>query len=72
MSNEKLPAKSNMAEWYQEVIARAKLAEHAPVKGCMVIRPYGFAIWELIKEDLDKRFKRRGVQNACFPYFSYI
>ena len=69
MSNEKLPAKSNMAEWYQEVIARAKLAEHAPVKGCMVIRPYGFAIWELIKEDLDKRFKRRGVQNACFPLF---
>ena len=58
---------TNMAAWYQEVIARAELAEQAPVKGCMVIRPYGYAIWELIQSLLDKRIKARGVQNAYFP-----
>lgn len=57
------------AEWYQEVIARAELAEHAPVKGCMVIRPYGFAIWELLRDELNGRIKERGVQNAYFPIF---
>jgi prolyl-tRNA synthetase len=57
----------NLTDWYQEVIVRAELAEQAQVKGCMVIRPYGYAIWELIQSLLDKRLKNRGVQNAYFP-----
>ncbi|MDP3725730.1 MAG: proline--tRNA ligase [bacterium] len=57
------------AEWYQEVVSRAGLADHSPVKGCMVIRPYGFAIWELLRDELDRRLKARGVQNAYFPIF---
>jgi prolyl-tRNA synthetase len=59
--------KDNFIDWYQEVIERAELAEHAPIRGCMTIRPYGCAIWEAIHDDLDKRFKKRGVKNACFP-----
>lgn len=59
----------DMPGWYQEVIERTGLAEHAPVKGCMVIRPYGYAIWELIQSALDARLKARGVSNAYFPMF---
>jgi prolyl-tRNA synthetase len=56
-------------EWYQEVIKAADLAENSPVRGCMVIKPWGFSIWENIKSDLDKRFKETGHQNAYFPLF---
>lgn len=55
------------AQWYLDVIDAAGLAEHSPVKGCMIIKPYGYAIWELIQKDLDARFKKEGVQNAYFP-----
>ena len=66
----KLPdIKTNFAEWYQEVIAQAKLADHAPVRGCIVIRPYGNAIWENIKNVLDERIKATGHENALFPLF---
>ncbi len=66
----KLPdIKTNFPEWYQEVIAQAKLADHAPVRGCMVIRPYGNAIWENIKNVLDDRIKATGHENALFPLF---
>ncbi|NCC61344.1 MAG: proline--tRNA ligase [Verrucomicrobiae bacterium] len=66
--NQALPDRTtDMSAWYQEVIARAELAEHAPVKGCMVIRPYGYAIWEFIQSALDARIKARGVSNTCFP-----
>jgi len=66
--NEKLPdIKTDFALWYQEIVHKAELADHAPVRGCMVIRPYGYAIWELIKERLDKRIKETGHQNASFP-----
>lgn len=69
-NNKVLPDRAiDMPAWYQEVIARAELAEHAPVKGCMVIRPYGYAIWEFIQSALDARIKARGVSNACFPMF---
>lgn len=69
-NNKALPDRTaDMSAWYQEVIARAELAEHAPVKGCMVIRPYGYAIWELIQSALDKIIKARGVSNTCFPMF---
>lgn len=68
--NRKLPdPRTDTAAWYQEAVAGAELAEHAAVKGCMVIRPYGFAIWELIRDELDRRIKQRGVQNAYFPLF---
>ena len=55
--------------WYQEVIAGAELADYSPVKGCMVIRPYGYAIWELIQQAFDRRFKATGHVNAYFPLF---
>jgi prolyl-tRNA synthetase len=57
----------NFAEWYQEVVYQAELADHAPVRGCMVIRPYGQALWENIRDYLDKRIKETGHENAAFP-----
>ncbi len=57
----------NYSEWYQEVIKAADLAENSPVRGCMVIKPWGYAIWENIQAILDKEFKRTGHQNAYFP-----
>ena len=55
------------AQWYLDVIKAAKLADHSPVKGCMVIRPEGYAIWEAIQRNLDRRFKETGHVNAYFP-----
>lgn len=64
----KLPdIEKNLAEWYQEIVYLADLADLAPVKGCMVIRPYGYAIWENIQQILDKKIKDTGHQNAAFP-----
>lgn len=57
----------NFPEWYQEVITKADLAENSSTRGAMVIKPYGYAIWENIKNILDKKIKDNGVQNACFP-----
>ncbi len=57
------------AQWYLDVIEAADLAEHSPVKGCMVIKPNGYAIWEGIQRLLDDRFKATGVRNAYFPLF---
>lgn len=57
----------NYPEWYQQVISAADLAENSAVRGCMVIKPWGYAIWELIQADLDKRFKKTGHVNAYFP-----
>ncbi len=57
------------SEWYQQVIKAADLAENAPVRGCMVIKPWGWSIWELIRDALDKRIKETGHQNAYFPLF---
>ncbi len=59
----------NISEWYNDVVLRAELADYAPVKGCMVIRPYGYALWESIQSFLDKLIKEKGVQNAYFPIF---
>jgi prolyl-tRNA synthetase len=59
--------KHNFPEWYQEVVTRAELADNSVVRGCMVIRPYGYAIWENIQKLLDAKIKGRGVQNAYFP-----
>ncbi len=57
------------AQWYQDVIDAAELAEHSAVKGCMVIRPNGYAIWEMIQSQLDRMFKETGHVNAYFPLF---
>lgn len=59
----------NLSEWYTDVILKAELADYAPVKGCMVIRPYGYALWEKIQEFMDFQIKKRGVKNAYFPLF---
>lgn len=56
-------------QWYLDIIAAAQMAEHSPVKGCMIIKPYGFSIWERIQTVLDARFKDTGVENAYFPLF---
>ncbi len=62
------PRSEDYAQWYQDVISNAQLAEQAGVvKGCMVIRPHGFAIWEKMQADMDRRFKETGHQNAYFP-----
>lgn len=59
----------DFSKWYNEIIELADLAEHSDVRGCMVIKPYGYAIWEKIQSDLDQRFKDTGHQNAYFPLF---
>lgn len=70
MSTDKLPTRSeNFSEWYNQVIQRAEMADYAPVRGCMVVRPYGWALWENIQQALDKRFKATGHVNAAFPLF---
>ena len=68
MADEKLtPQKENFSEWYNQVVLRADLADYSPVRGCMVVKPYGWALWENIKADLDRRFKETGHVNAAFP-----
>ncbi|ERK39507.1 proline--tRNA ligase [Segatella baroniae F0067] len=57
----------NYSQWYNDLVVKADLAEQSPVRGCMVIKPYGFAIWEKMRDQLDKMFKATGVQNAYFP-----
>ncbi len=57
----------DFAQWYQDIVYQAELADNAPVRGCMVIRPYGYALWENIKARLDTRIKETGHQNAAFP-----
>ncbi|HCQ79205.1 MAG TPA: proline--tRNA ligase, partial [Verrucomicrobiales bacterium] len=57
----------NFPEWYQQVVRAADLAENSETRGCMVIKPWGYAIWESIQHDLDRRFKATGHQNAYFP-----
>jgi prolyl-tRNA synthetase len=61
------PRSEDYAQWYLDVIKAAQLADYSPVKGCMVIRPEGFAFWEAIQRDLDRRFKETGHVNAYFP-----
>ncbi len=58
---------SDFPQWYTDVVLKTKLVDYGPVKGTMVIRPYGYAIWENIQKELDARFKEQGVQNAYFP-----
>src|SRR3954471_16923817 len=59
----------NYTQWYQDLVIKADLAENSAVRGCMVIKPYGYAIWEKMQGVLDKMFKDTGHSNAYFPLF---
>ena len=59
----------DFSKWYNELVTKADLAEHSDIRGCMIIKPYGYAIWEKIKDQLDVMFKETGHQNAYFPLF---
>ena len=61
--------KADYSQWYLDIISAADLAEYGPVKGCMVIKPYGYALWERTQQILNEKFKETGVQNAYFPLF---
>jgi prolyl-tRNA synthetase len=63
------PRSENFAAWYNDICLRAELADYSPVRGCIVFRPDGFAIWEAIRYELDKRIKKTGARNAYFPLF---
>jgi prolyl-tRNA synthetase len=68
MSDLKLPTRAeDFSEWYNQLVLRAELADYAPVRGCMIVRPYGWALWENITAALDRRFKATGHVNAAFP-----
>jgi len=68
MSEPKLPTRAeDYSEWYNQLVLRAELADYAPVRGCMIVRPYGWALWENITQALDSRFKATGHVNAAFP-----
>jgi len=67
MANKITPKEKDYSQWYQDIVVESGLAEHSAVKGCMVIKPYGYAIWENIQAELNKRFKETGHQNAYFP-----
>lgn len=63
------PRQEDYSRWYTDVVQRTDLADYAPVRGCMIIKPYGYALWENIQHELDRRFKDTGHQNAYFPLF---
>ena len=68
MADEKLPTQQeNFSEWYNQLVQKAELADYAPVRGCMVVRPYGWTLWENMQAGLDRRFKETGHVNAAFP-----
>jgi prolyl-tRNA synthetase len=69
MAKDFIKRADNYAEWYQQLVVKADLAEHSAVRGCMVIKPYGYAIWEKMQQVLDKKFKDTGHVNAYFPLF---
>ncbi len=63
------PRSESYSQWYQDLVTKADLAENSAVRGCMVIKPYGYAIWEKMQQELDRRFKDTGHVNAYFPLF---
>ena len=69
MGNKITSRKEDYSKWYNDIVIEADLAENSEVRGCMVIKPYGFSIWELMKKELDQMFKDTGHQNAYFPLF---
>ena len=60
---------TDFAKWYTDVVIKAELIDYSSVRGCLILRPYGFALWENIREVLDKKFKETGHENVCMPLF---
>ena len=69
MSKKITPRSEDYSLWYNDIVQHAELAENSGVRGCMVIKPYGYAIWEKMQAELDKKFKETGHVNAYFPLF---
>src|SRR6476620_12629838 len=69
MSNVITPREQDYSKWYNDIVIEADLADHSAVRGCMVIKPHGYAIWEKMQQTLDKMFKDTGHVNAYFPLF---
>lgn len=69
MAKEITSREENYSQWYNDLVVKSGLAEQSPVRGCMVIKPYGYAIWEKMQSVLDGMFKETGAQNAYFPLF---
>ena len=69
MSKEITPKGEDYSQWYLDVVLKTELADYGPVKGCMIIRPYGYAVWEHMQADMDRRIKETGHVNAYFPLF---
>jgi len=63
------PREQDFSQWYLDIIQQAKLADNSPVRGCLVLRPNGYALWELVQQELNKKFKETGHRNAYFPMF---
>ena len=58
---------NNFSDWYNEIVFKSELCDHAPIKGCIVVLPYGYSIWELMQAELDKRISLMGAKNMAFP-----
>src|SRR6266487_3523096 len=69
VSKEITPKGEDWSQWYLDVVLKADLADYGPVKGCMIIKPYGYAVWENMQRDMDRRIKETGHVNAYFPLF---
>ena len=69
MAKDLTSRKDDYNRWYTDVITQSQMADYSPVKGCMVIRPLGYAVWEAMQRELDARFKESGHENAYFPLF---
>ena len=69
MASALTPQAEDFPRWYQDVVAKAEMADNGPVRGTMVIRPYGYAIWERMQAEIDVRIKEAGAENAYFPLF---
>ena len=63
------PMEEDFAKWYTDIVKKAELMDYTSVRGCMVIEPYGFALWENIRDNLDARFKELGHENVSMPMF---
>ena len=64
------PRSEDFSQWYTDVILKTDLVDYAPVRGCMVMKPYGYAIWERIQQEMDRRFKETGHENVAMPMLS--
>ena len=69
MDKKLVSREEDYSKWYNELVVKAGLAENSAVRGCMIIKPYGYAIWEKMQSQLDKMFKNTGHENAYFPLF---